>query len=356
MMGIVYFALLLGIIVTIHEVGHFVAAKSFGIYCAEFSIGMGPKLFAIQGKETKYTIRLLPFGGYVAMAGDTENALEPTVDVETLPKERTLKGIAHWKRIIIMLAGILMNFVLAFVLFTGIIMNEGILVTSDVAQIGGISENSPAHLAGFELNDRIVKVEYEDGTIILPTTFTELSKGNVGHEQEARTYTLLRDTKEISITVTPVLDVERNSYLIGILAPTKIEKLGILESIKISTNQMFTIAGMIGKSLMELFTGKNLDQLSGPIGIYTVTQEQASLGLTNYVWLIAVLSLNVGIFNALPLPILDGGRAIMAVIEIIRGKPVSEKFEQITMSVGLAAMMLLMVFATWQDIVRLFVK
>lgn len=119
---------------------------------------------------------------------------------------------------------------------------------------------------------------------------------------------------------------------------------------------MVSVSTLVAESIMDLFKGQNLDQLSGPIGIYTVTKEQASLGMVNYIWLIALLSLNVGIFNALPLPILDGGRALLAVIEIIRGKPISVRLEQGMMMAGVILLMLLMVFATSQDLLRIFSK
>ena len=354
-MGIIYFVVLLGVIVTIHELGHFIAAKLFRVYCGEFSIGMGPKLFSIQGKETKYSIRLFPMGGYVAMAGDVENALEETVKVD-VPKERTVKGIAHWKQIVIMLAGILMNFVLAICLFTGIVMSQGVTTSLDVPQVGTIIEESPADLAGFQVGDRVIRIDYANGKSIEPQTFSEMSAANLGLESVVRYYTLDRDGSQIVIEVTPQFYVASNAYLIGINAPVVVEFPPIFESVKIAVNQMFSISGLVFGGLADLFRGKNLDQLSGPIGIYTVTKEQASLGLVNYVWLIALLSLNVGIFNSLPLPILDGGRAILVMIEFVRGKPINQKLEQGMMTFGLIAMMVLFIISTWQDIVRLFLK
>lgn len=354
-MGFIYFVVLLGVIVTIHELGHFLAAKFFGVYCGEFSIGMGPKLFSIQGKETKYSLRLLPFGGYVQMAGETDSGIEGVVDVE-VPLNRSIKGIARWKQIVVMLAGIFMNFMLAWVLFTGIIMNQGLSETLDVPQVGSIMIDSPAEKAGFKVGDTILAIEYKDGETIYPETFTSMSSANMGNESEERVYTVQRGDDILTIVVTPQYYADQSVYLIGISAPITLYTPGPFESLKLGFETMGTVASEIFKSLLELFHGQNLDQLSGPIGIYSVAEEQAALGMVNYLWLIAVLSLNVGIFNAIPLPVMDGGRALLAMIEIIRGKPISEKLEQGMMMAGVMMLMALMLYATGMDLLRLFMK
>lgn len=354
-MGIIYFVVLLGVIVTIHELGHFIAAKLFKVYVGEFAIGMGPKLFSIQGKETKYSLRLLPLGGYCQMAGDVDNAIEGVCDV-IVPHERTLKGIARYKQIIIMLAGIFMNFILAWVLFSGIIMNQGMTTSSDLPIVGSVVVNSPAEQAGFQTNDKILSVEYKDGKVIEPKSFSEMSAANIGQESSERVYTIQRGADVLTLTVTPTYFEDRNAYMIGIGAPQEIVYPNILESAKMGAETMVMVTQVIFGSIVDLVKGNNLDQLSGPIGIYTVAEEQASLGMVNYIWLIAVLSLNVGIFNALPLPILDGGRVILSLIEAVRGKPINQKLEQGMMAAGLALMVMLMIYATWQDIARLFFK
>lgn len=354
-MGILYTILLLGIIVSIHELGHFLAAKLFGVYCGEFSIGMGPKLISFQGKETKYSLRLLPIGGFVQMAGETDSGIEGVVE-EDVPFERTIKGIARWKQIVIMLAGIFMNFILAWVLFTGIVFNQGVSVSSDAPLVGSVMSGSPAYKAGFKENDLILSVEYSDGKIIYPETFSEMSVANIGQEKNERIYTVKRSDEIISITVVPTYFEDQDAYLIGISAEIRTEYPNLIEASLIGAQTMTQVAGAIFDSLIDLFKGQNLDQLSGPIGIYTVTEQQASLGMVNYIWLIALLSLNVGIFNAIPLPILDGGRALLAVIEILRGKPISEKLEQGMMMAGLILLIGLMIFATGQDILRLFMN
>lgn len=354
-MGLIYTILLLGIIVSIHELGHFLAAKFFGVYCGEFSIGMGPKLLSFQGKETKYSLRLLPIGGFVQMAGETDSGIEGVVE-EEVPFERTIKGIARWKQIVIMLAGIFMNFVLAWILFTGIVFNQGISVSNDAPIVGSVIGGSPADEAGFQENDLILSVQYSDGSIIYPETFTEMSAANIGQEKNDRIYQIQRDDEILTITVTPAYFEDQNAYLIGISAEIDTEYPNVLEAAQIGAQTMVQVAGAIFDSLVDLFKGQNLDQLSGPIGIYTMTEQQASLGMVNYVWLIALLSLNVGIFNAIPLPILDGGRAVLAILEIVRGKPISEKLEQGMMMVGLMLLVGLMLFATGQDILRLFMN
>ncbi len=353
MVGMIYFVLLLGIIVTVHELGHFLVAKAFGVYCAEFAIGMGPKLFSIQGKETLYTIRLLPIGGFVQMAGEPGTALEGecTIDV---PFERTIKGISRFKQICIMLAGIVMNFVLAFVLFFGVFLSEGTSEPVSEAYIGTISPDSPAQEAGIQSGDLVLSIEYEDGTVSTIETFDDISTTNVGFEQQTRTYVVQRGEDVLRLDVTPVYFEEYDRYMIGIGQAIKSVPISIGEAVGYSVEAMVEGSTLIVDSLMQLFRGNNLDQLSGPVGIYTVTSQQAALGLANYVWLVAVLSLNIGIFNALPLPILDGGRAILITIEAIIGKPINKKIESGLMVAGAMMMLALFVFATLQDILRLF--
>ncbi len=350
-MDIFYFVILLGVIVTIHELGHFLVAKAFNVYCSEFAIGMGPKLFSIQGKETKYSIRLLPIGGFVQMAGEAETALEGVCPVN-VPHERTIKGISHPKQIAIMLAGIVMNFLLAFVLFVGIFSAQGIYQQSETAQIGSVIQNSPAEIAGFQANDLVLSVTYGD-EVFYPEVFSDLVKFNVGKEELQRIYEVQRGTEVLKLTVTPTLFEEQNAYLIGINALQEHRSISFVESVQLSISTMIESSTLIFDGLVDLLRGNNLDQLSGPVGIFTITAQEASQGLINYLWLIAMFSLNIGILNALPLPILDGGRAILSVVEMVRGKPINQKLENALMGIGMALLLSLMIFATWQDISRI---
>ncbi len=352
-MGLLYFIVLLGVIIFIHELGHFLMAKLFHVYVGEFALGMGPKLWSHQGKETLYSLRAVPLGGFCQMAGETGNELEGELNVD-VPFERTLKGIAKWKQLLIMIAGIMMNFLLAWVIFTGIFVTQGYTVTVDLPQIGSIVENSPAERAGLLAGDTIVQIEFEDGTIIQPSTFTEMSSASIDDVTSARIYTIERNGVQMTFELVPEYIAEQDAFLVGISAPVEHTQVGLLQGMADGAYQIVYVTELMVDSILELFQGQNLDQLSGPVGIYSITAEQASLGFANYIWLIAIISLNVGIFNAIPLPILDGGRVVLLAFEMITGKPINQKVEQALMSAAVVLLLGLMLFATGQDILRLF--
>jgi len=354
-MGIVYFVILLSIIVVVHEVGHLIAAKIFNVYCPEFSLGMGPKIFGKKIGETTYNIRLFLVGGFVAMAGDNENQLESKVSTEEIPKERTIPGIANWKKIIIMLAGVLMNFILALVLVCGIFFSRGSYIASPAAIVGGIIANSPASESSLKTGDIIKKVEFSNGTVVEnPETFMEILVYS-STNKDPMTYTVERDGMLLTTVLTPKLDEETNQYYVGIELPSGKEiEISFANVIPVSFDYLWGTTGIIISSLLNLFRGIGLDNMSGPVGIYSVSSQAASQGLSTYIFLIALISLNVGIFNLLPLPILDGGRVIMTIYEMIFKKPINKKVENAIMSFSVFLILLLMAFATFQDITKLF--
>lgn len=353
MITVISFVILLSVIVVVHEFGHLMAAKLFKVYCHEFSIGMGKKLFSKKFGETEYSIRLLPIGGFVAMAGDTDNALETSVDV-VVPENRTLKGIAKWKKIIIMFAGALLNFVLAWVIITGVLMYNGAYALPRAAIVGGVSEGSSAELAGFETGDIIEKIEFEDGRIIYPETYDDILVFTQSNQDEL-IYTVNRNGLSISIPVTPKLNEKEGVYQVGIMLPeAEIVETNLFNSMGYSIDFMVQSTKSIFVSLGQLITGKGLENLSGPVGIYQATDAAVSMGLQSFILMIAMLSLNVGIFNLLPLPILDGGRIILTCVEAIIRKPISQKIEMAIMTGSMILLLGLVVLTTFQDLLRLF--
>lgn len=339
--------LVLSLIVLVHELGHLASAKFFGVYCKEFAIGMGPKLFSKKGKETEYSIRAFPFGGFVAMAG------EESVEAE-VPSNRSLLGIAKWKRIIILLSGVAMNFILAFVLFLSINLAVGAVYQSPKPVIASVIANSPAEEAGLQANDTILKMTFTDGTSLVPETFDDVVT-YVQLYHSTMILTVDRSGETLEITVTPVFNEETQRYYLGVnIPPGEMVKINGFEAVTYAFSTMLsTVFGMfvfIGKML----TGVGLTQVSGPIGIIDVTSTQASLGILNLTYLTALLSLNIGVFNLLPLPILDGGRVVLTLIEAIFRRPINKNIELALMYISAAALIGLMLFATWQDIGRLF--
>ncbi len=341
-----YFALVLGVIVLIHEIGHLVTAKLFNVYCKEFAVGMGPKIFSKKFKETEYSIRALPLGGFVAMAG------EEGVD-DNVPFERSILGIAPWKRMIVMLAGIFMNFVLAFVLFVGIYAYQGYAVEAPKPIIAGTMVDSPAEKAGFMANDLIKKITFSDGTTVIPTDFYEIIT-YIQMYTDTTEFVVERSGSEITISVTPEFIEAENRYYLGITMPsaTRVD-INILGALKYGALEVGNTVESMVFTLTRLIRGIGLNAISGPIGIYQVTATQASYGLINILYLMGLLSINVAIFNLLPLPILDGGRVVLTLYELIFKKPMSKKVEQVLMVISIGLLLLLMAFVTLQDILRL---
>lgn len=353
--NILLFLLMLSIIVVVHEFGHLIVAKLFNVYCAEFSVGMGPKLFSKKGKETEYCIRAIPYGGFVAMAGDTDNELETKVDMSKVPHERTLKGISAPKKIAIMLAGITMNILLATLIMSILLLHNGSYALSPEASIKTVEPGYPAAEVGIKANDKILGATLENGSSIKPKNFTELSTFISTYDGIGKIYfELERDGEIINVGVKPRFVEEENRYMIGITAPDyKIVDVNIFNCWGYALDHLFMITRLLLSSLKDLFFGRGFQNVSGPIGIYNTTSEAIALGPSYYFELLALISLNVGVFNALPLPILDGGRVVMTLIEMITGKELPEKITNAAMTISLIMIAILIVLATYQDIMRL---
>lgn len=346
-MTIIYFVLILSVIIIIHELGHLITAKYFNVYCEEFSIGMGPAIFKKKFKETTFAIRALPLGGFVAMAG------EEGVEQENIPFERTIKGISWWKQVIVMAAGACMNILLAWGLFIGITAAQGRVSVPAEPVVQSFTDNSAAQEAGFQIGDRILNLS-SGGESITPDTFDEVSEHISYYGTEETIFQVQRGEELLSITLTPRYHEETQRYLAGFSTKAQIKDISFLESFQYGTEKMVDGSTSIFRALGKLIKGVGLENLSGPVGIYQITAQTTESGLLSTISLIGLLSLNIGIFNLLPLPVLDGGRIFITLIEKITGCKLSGKVEGVIMMAGVILLIGLMVFATWQDIVRLF--
>lgn len=350
--NILLFLLLLSVIICIHEFGHLLAAKLFGVYCFEYSFGMGPVVLKKKGKETQYSVRALPIGGFVSMAGEPDGD-EAYPDVE-VPEGRRLTDKKPWQKIIVMLAGVFMNFVLCLVIFAGINLYNGTYVSYPKAEVNSVEKDSPAEKAGLQAGDKIIRIEKEDGSSCKPDNYMDISSFVYGYSG-VETYTVQRGDETLTVKITPEYDEESQSYKIGIYAP-EAEKanVNVLNCIYYGAQDMVTITRVMLTTLAGLFFhGSNLDQLSGPVGIYQATSTYASMGVASFLLLIAEMSLNVGIFNLLPLPILDGGQVVVTLVEWVIHKPVNTKVKTAIMGACWVLMIGLMLFVTWNDISRL---
>lgn len=345
-MTIIYFILILGGIVFFHELGHFLFAKKAGVYIYEFSIGMGPQLFKWKSKkdETMYSIRLLPIGGFVQMAGEE---IDPD---ENIPKEKRMQSKTWLQRFSIMIAGIFFNFVLAIVLLFVVGLING--TPQKETYIGVIDKNSSAYNAGLRENFEILQVNGKKASTKDILSLELIA--NVKKEVEVK-YKDENGNVEIAKFKADTIDENgTTNYKYGFSLINQKQR-GFFSSIKYAFTKTIELIEYMFFVIWYLITGKiSLTNLSGPIGIFTMVGETAKEGLINLVYLMAIISVNVGFINFLPLPAFDGGRILFLIIEKIKGSPVNPKIENIIHTVGLGLLMLLMVFITYNDILRIF--
>lgn len=348
--NIAIFVIILSIIVIVHEFGHLIAAKKFGVYCSEFSIGMGPAIYKYkkEGSETTISIRALPLGGFVQMAG------EEGAEIEGVPFERTINGIKAWKQVVVMAAGAIMNVLLAYVVFCGIVLYDGEVSVPSDPIIGEVSVGLPADTVGMQTNDKILKMILPDGTEIIPNNFDDLVDGMKSYTEGNVIYVIERNGGTIQFSVQPKYDESMKRYLVGFGAIPKTREIAWYESFYYGFEMLLETTVSIVQGFGNLLTGAGLKDVSGPVGIYQATSEVAQAGLYSLVLWLGLLSLNIGIFNLMPIPILDGGRIVIVVIEKIVGRKLNEKVQTGIMLVGLVLILCLMVFATANDILRLF--
>ena len=346
-MTLIYFILMLGIIVFIHELGHFIWAKKFGVYCYEFSLGFGPKLFSFRRKndETLYCLRLIPIGGYVAMAG------EEVDDDKSVSKDKKLYNKPWYKKLIIILAGIINNFILGFLILFLIALMYGSYTTEPI--IGVVTKDSSSQKAGIKEGDKIISINGEK-TRTWDDVTLKLVLSNNDKAQE-----FLLETsdgkKKVSVKPEKITDENGNvSYSYGIgLDDTKYHGLG--NAFKYATSKFGSIFNSMIVTIKALFTGKvGLDSLSGPVGIYSIVGSQSKAGLSGLLYLLAYLSINVGFINLIPFPAFDGYRAVIILIERITRKKVNAKVDAIVNQVGLFLLFALMIYITIKDVLRLF--
>lgn len=353
----IVFLLILGSIITIHELGHFLAAKWFGVYCGHFSIGFGPKIWSKKGKETEYEIRAFPFGGFVAMAGEEDQA--DNEDMQDVPLERTIKGIKTYQKVIIFLAGVFMNFVLALVVTLGVNIFAGQLPVN-VAQIGTVQDNSVAYEYGLLADDIIQQVQVvETGETFLISNYSDINFTQEHLKTTANTITLRmtvdRQGTKKELTLKVPYDSTSGKYLLGITQATR--SMSLVEAFHYTFVSLGEMSVAIFGALGQLVThfSKTVTQLSGPAGIYQITAEATQTGQISYIFnLLAMLSVNVGIFNLLPIPGLDGCQVVFALVEKLIGRELPEKLKMALQLAGLGLVMLLMIFVTFQDIGRIF--
>ncbi|TFJ94692.1 RIP metalloprotease RseP [Lentibacillus salicampi] len=418
MTTVIAFVFMFGLLVFIHEFGHLIFAKRAGMLAREFAIGFGPKVFAFTKNETVYTIRLLPIGGYVRVAGDDPEIIElkpgqhiglefneddkvnkiivnnkskhpnaRVIEIEhsdldhdlviqgyepdeedqklnfqvdrqaffvmdeeetqIAPYDRQFASKSTGKRAMQLFAGPMMNFVLAIAIFVIVGLFNGVPV--DEAKIANVQPDSPADEAGFQVGDEVVQI---DGNTI--STWEEFNEIIYDSPEEELSMTVQRDDGTETLIITPE-KMEEQGITYGQAGVRQASEKTFFGSFEYGFERAYDTTTLILTNLLKLVTGQySIEVLSGPVGIYDATDQVVQSGFITFLMWTAILSVNLGIVNLVPLPALDGGRLLFVGIEAVRGKPIDPQKEGIFHFVGFALLMLLMIVVTWNDIQRLF--
>ena len=420
MQAIIAFLFVFSVIVIIHEFGHYYFAKKAGILVREFAIGMGPKIFQVRKGETVYTLRLLPIGGYVRMAGhdedeqeikpgmmitielDKENIVQKLnfdehliiensvpfqieeadlhrsmtlsgyfvnseekvnltvskqatiiesdgTEVVVAPIERQFNSASLWNRIKTNAAGPMNNFILSIIIFIIVGFMQGGVPSNDPV-IGQVSDQSAAHEAGLQTSDKIISI---DGVDI--HSWDEMTSIVRSSADKTLSMTIQRngDTKNVSIT--PKSVEGQNGSKIGQLGVTRTLDTSILSILGYGFTQTISVIVLVLSALGSIFTkGFNLNQLGGPVAIYSLTSQVAKNGLIDLLSFMGMISANLGVMNLLPIPALDGGKLVLNFIEGIRKKPLDPEKEGYLTIAGAIFLFALMLLVTWNDIMKLF--
>jgi regulator of sigma E protease len=360
---IVPFLFVLTLVVFFHELGHFLVARWTGVDVKTFSIGFGPELFGFNDRKgTRWKVSAIPLGGYVRFLGDENESSVPDRDalkqMEPGDRARSFAGKGVAARAAIVAAGPIANFVLAIVIFTLIFSIYGREVMTP--RVDSVVPNSPAAEAGFRPGDVVVSI---DGRKV--SSFSDLQKIVNLSAGETLHVVVHRGDQDVTLNVRPkltetevfgrkqqmaMLGVSRSSHGAGVVT----EHYSVPEAAWAATQETASIAGHTLAYLFSVVVGREpADQIGGPIQVATVSAEVATLGFAALINLSAILSISIGLINLFPIPMLDGGHLLFYAVEAIRGKPLSERVQEIGFRLGFAAVLMLMMFATWNDIIHL---
>ncbi len=347
----IYFLIALALLILVHEFGHFMVARLFNIKVITFSIGFGKKLFRFMKGDTEYAISAVPMGGYVKLLGES-----PDEEVSEEDKERSFSHKPPYVRILIALAGPMFNIFLALVVFYFVSI-IGYNVPS--ARVGKVADNTPAQSAGIKSGDVITGI---DGDTV--NEFTDIAVKMNQAKGETIRVTLDRDGKTMEFTVKPmpiedkdifgepytrrILGIERSDEVIKRRqSPGKAVGMAFFMTYEFSR---ITVVGIV-KIIQGSISPKNI---GGPVLIFQEASKRAKKGIGDFIFFFALISINLGIINLLPIPILDGGHILFNLIEIVIRRKISPKFQEIAQTVGLVILLLIMVFAFYNDFDRIF--
>jgi regulator of sigma E protease len=361
---VIPFLFVLTIVVFFHELGHFLVARWAGVKVLTFSLGFGPELVGFNDRHgTRWKISAVPLGGYVKFFGDESEASTPSSEALANMTEEERQGSFHhkkvWPRAAIVAAGPIANFVLAIVIFTGLFTFLG--KPSTTARVDQIEAGSAAAAAGFELGDIVTVI---DGSKI--ESFSDMQRIVGVHAGDPLKFTVKRGESTVELQGTPQLrevkDPFGNVHKLGVLGITRktvagdtlTERVDPATALWLGVKETWFVVDRTLAYIGGVFTGREAaDQVGGPLRIAQISGQVATIGLAALVHLAAVLSISIGLLNLFPVPLLDGGHLLFYAVEAVRGRPLSERAQEMGFRIGLGLVLMLMVFATYNDILHL---
>jgi regulator of sigma E protease len=347
--SIVSAIVVLGVLIFVHELGHFLFAKYFGVGVETFSLGFGPKIFARTVGETEYRISAFPLGGYVKMVGENKDDELPEEDIP-----RSFMAKTPQQRMAIVAAGPCFNLIFAYLIFVVVCM---IGIPTSTTKIGEVMKDKPAARAGLREGDRVKSI---NGKPV--SRWNDLAQLITESDGKPLALSVERDGKTFVVQVTPELRTAKNllgdmvtSPVIGVMASKEVvtERVGPLDAIVKGSEHTWNVTKLTVVAVGKIFTGSiSVDNIGGPIMIAKTAGEQAETGLVYFLSFMALLSINLGLLNLLPVPILDGGHLVFYLWEMLVGKPVNVKTREVAQQIGLVLLLGLMVLAFYNDIAR----
>lgn len=350
------FILVLGLLIFVHEFGHFTFAKLFGVRVLKFSLGFGPKVVGKVFGETEYVISAFPLGGFVKMFGENP-------DEQQVASEERNVSFAHkpvWQRFLIVLAGPLFNLLFALVVFFMVFTFVGIPTSVDTTKIGKVNDNSPAALAGVRAGDIIMQIDDQK-----TTSWQDVLDSVKNSQGKPIKVIVQRGDKPLTLEIVPAIDVDKNifgekvgeRYMIGIMKADELtyEESNIIGAFKNACLQTWMYISLTATGFVKIIQRVvPASEIGGPILIAQIAGQQMKAGWLNLIYFISLLSVNLGLLNLLPIPVLDGGHLLFLTIEGVRRKPMNERAQIVAQQVGIGLLGTLMVFVFYNDIVRLF--
>lgn len=339
-MSIIVSVLVFSVVIIIHELGHFITAKLSGIKVNEFSIGMGPQLFGKTVGDTEYSVRAFPIGGYVAMEGEDEES----------DAEGSFNSVPVQNRILVVVAGAVMNMVLGFLVLCYLTGTQDAITSRKVSSF---YENARTQQTGLMVDDEIVAINGRKCYIANDVIY-EFARTQNGTAD----FTVIRNGEKVQLNDVTFDTYETEDGLKQMVIDFTVYpvQVNFRNVVKEAANWTISIARLVFLSLVDLVTGNvAINQMSGPVGIVSVVSDAVSMGIEPVLSILAMITINLGVFNLLPFPALDGGRLVFLLIELIRGKAVPQKYEILVNTAGMVMLLGFMAFVTFSDITKFFI-